>query len=722
MFPPCREDRRRASSTGYTRWWIGGGGRQHPLILLILALTTALLLPGTEGLTAFDCAHRNTTYQVIDLMSPADCPDPEKDYETPRQQRLQILQTDGQMPVHSSRCQVTISKEVTRCGFTSLVYGSKWTVWQKDYQLTPRECRQASTTGKLVVEGREFKAKRDVKTTYLFYSQGGLDDAGNCHTVSNFKSGGRWFQKSYELTTLVIELNTIRGTVDQGSGEVLFANGLRAVYKDQVLRDAIEGTMVWVAVEPKCKTTVSELFNGLATLHRQRGAETLRGSIVLVQKNDTSQFAGLVLREVITTCKVRCFSTQIRGLVVCPYREGDEPLPKHSFKAHFQQEHVDLQTQLGYLHTSTNMAMADRFAIVQADLCQVDRRTLFNKLQAISGAHNPHALIDLYGPGYQVYQAGAAVYLAKCVPVEVTRRDYANCTQEMPVREGNRTVFLDPFTRILTDFPTIIPCSDLMPARWKIAGNWYCAHPAVLPCQRPRQLNSSTTRFLPVTEFTLGMGQGVYSPAQQRQHQEFQRAQVSRRPVVAKLTNAATANSHGGHLGLSISAAEMPTLSFNMAYHLFPVIYYLGEAWVYLSTALWIALLIKLIIGALARSFVAYRRYGCGRWVVFALWETLFVIVTTPWRLVTQTAAAMTAPLEKNGLYPLDIEEPEHQQLQGNPDFQALQQQLADLQEELRQQFPQPAAGGDGDGHGNHPHPNPPGGHNPGLIIFPHQH
>ena len=685
-------------------------GKISQLVLLTLLLSRT---PLAQALTAFDCEHPNTTYQVVDLMAPAPCPDPERDYEPGRPQRLQLLQTDGQMPVTASKCQVTISKKVTRCGFNSLVYGSKWTVWQKDHELTPRECRQAVANGMIQVGHRAFKAQLNVKTTHLFYSMGGLDDDMNCNTVSSFESGGRWFRKSYEHTTLTVELQTVRGTVDQSTGEVVFTNGIRAVYKDQVIRDAIEGTLVWKAVEPECSTTVSELFQGKGVLHRRKEADNLRGAIVLIQNNQTGQYAGLVLKDVITTCKVRCFNTQIRGLVVCPYRDGDEPLPRHSFKAHFEQSHVDLQTQLGYLHTMTNMATADRFAVVQAELCQLDRRTLSNKLQVISGSQNYHALLDLYGPGYQVYKAGAVAYLTKCVAVEVNRVDFQNCTHELPVVQGNDTMFMDPFTRIVTTYPTIIPCSDLMPSRWRIAGNWYCAHPTVLPCQAPVQLNSTITSFQPLTDFVLGMGQGVYSQAQKQQHRLFQLSQASRRPVVAKLTNAATDNGHAGHLGLPLSLGEMPTLSMHMAFHLFPIIYYLGEAWIYVSTFLWIALICKIGIGSGIRAFVAYRRYGCGRWVVFALWETAFVIITTPWRLLTQTAAALTAPLEENGLELSTTDSPSAP-LSGNPEFEELRRQLRQLQVEMGVPGVEAEVREVDDRHDEKP-----GGTGPSILVFP---
>ena len=245
-------------------------------------------------------------------------------------------------------------------------------------------------------------------------------------------------------------------------------------------------------------------------------------------------------------------------------------------------------------------------------------------------------------------------------------------------------MFADPLTLILNSFPTIIPCSDLMPPRWRMGGTWYCSHPRVLPCESPDQLNLTVTTYRPLHRFTVGMGKGVYSQEQLALHREFQLSQMSRRPVLAKITNAATAGGHGGYLGSPLSSLDVKELSFDVAFHLFPIIYFLGEAWKYVSTFLLIALCLKIIGGAVIRAFITYRRRGCGRWVIFSMWETLFVVITTPWRLMTQTAAAMTAPLDDNGVHdPEAGSRPLPVSLNGHPDFAELTLEVKRLKEEL---------------------------------------
>ncbi len=64
-----------------------------PTVFLISTLTL-LTLSGerTDGLQVYDCDGPNTTYQVISMLEPESWPDPEKDYEEPRLEVVQVLQ------------------------------------------------------------------------------------------------------------------------------------------------------------------------------------------------------------------------------------------------------------------------------------------------------------------------------------------------------------------------------------------------------------------------------------------------------------------------------------------------------------------------------------------------------------------------------------------------------------------------------------------------------
>ncbi len=116
--------------------------------------------------------------------------------------------------------------------------------------------------------------------------------------------------------------------------------------------------------------------------------------------------------------------------------------------------------------------MYNRFAIIQQDLCKLERRVLENALAILSRGGNRHALNNLVGPGHRVTVAGSVAYVTKCELVPVLRTDYRNWTQEIPILHNGTHKFADPITYILSDYATVIPCDTITPARWFLDGEW----------------------------------------------------------------------------------------------------------------------------------------------------------------------------------------------------------------------------------------------------------
>jgi hypothetical protein len=537
---------------------------------------------------------------------------------------------------------VTYTKEVTRCGFDSITYGQSTPVWQRTKEITPRECRRAVKKGLITVDTRTFRVTVGDKFETSFYSRGGVADDGTCQ-VEDFRSGGVQFYNSYEQTRISVLVAAIRGMADTEAGTVIFNNGVQGRWKDEVLRDAIEGTMVWEAADPACEETVSEIFLGSASIHRRLGSRNVEEAVVMVAGGPTGdQYAGLVLHKPTSLCGAHCYTTQVKGVEVCILREGDAPLPPHTFRASFSQTKTGIQTEIGHLHLGTNMRMHKRFELVQTELCQLERKILHGRLQALAGADNPYALLDLFGPGHDVIVAGAVAYVTTCVPAEVTKADHANCTEEIPVNHNGTTKFVDPFTFVMRDFPTEMPCSDLMPIRWRVQGTWFCSHPSAVACTAPGQLETFSTPYRPTGDITQGLGKDAYSEKQRQQHREFRRAFVGRQAINAKMASQSVRNSRGqGRLGLPLSKEDVEDLKWNIVAFLFPWIPIVGEAWNWFAGLLLFGLVVKLLVGGLIRMYVLYVERGCGVWILGALWNTLFTIIRAPPAMFT--AAYKTA-------------------------------------------------------------------------------
>ena len=84
----------------------------------------------------------------------------------------------------------------------------------------------------------------------------------------------------------------------------------------------------------------------------------------------------------------------------------------------------------------------------------------------------------------------------KCAARNGTRADFRNCTMKIPVSLNRKHKFVDPFTWIMQDFPTIIPRSTMMLVRLKIVGKWYCVTPKIQSFIVPTRIGSNLNRIV----------------------------------------------------------------------------------------------------------------------------------------------------------------------------------------------------------------------------------
>ena len=649
--------------------------RMSPILLLLGIIATA------TAMIAFDCSNPHAKFTAIDLLEPEACPDPETDYLDPVPHRIQLVRSGSKLPWKGYQCRVTLTKTVARCGFNSLGYGAQTPVWNQHVNITPDQCREAVKTGRLVVEGRERGAEVGVERVYRYYSHGSRDKHGNCETTT-FTTNDVLYTKSYEHTTVVINIDIVRAMVDQAEGQIQFVNRLIAPFQDGVLHDAIHGMIIWDTKTKGCQDTTSTVYVGLVETHRRRMSqsyEDIGGAVMVMRKNSTRQYAGLLIREPHSICGKPCWGTQITGLYVCPHHAGKLLLPDSRYQAGFERdaELTQVQTELSFLHVHSSLQVSDRFTLVQTEMCKTDRKTIYNKLQAIAGANNPYSLLDVYGPGHAVYKAGAAAYVVKCAPVEVERSSFPNCTEEIPVKYQGKPMFADAYTLVLREYPTETVCNTLMPVRYRVTGKWYCSSPATLPCGSPTQLNTTTSIYTRVSDITEGMGGGVFSPEQLQAAQDFMVLHDSVKPMGRKVTSIGLQNGHEGNLGGFIPDTDMKGLSVELGSHLFPAILWFGDAWFHLSGFLFFVCVVKTLAGSAWRVLITIRTRGCGWWVVWSAWHTAFMILYTPLHLVKQTVESITRqdpllPHDDNGrddqgpgteLQPLSSDAPTYREL-----------------------------------------------------------
>ena len=644
--------------------------------LSLLMLLSLMLITGCSAFRVYDCGKNETRYDVIDLHEPEPCEEAERQFKRGENVRVQLLKTQTNRLVKGFQCKVTMTREVTRCGLDSIQYGSQFPVLKRPIRIIPEECRKATQTQRMVIDNRYFHNLTLGVTNHIqYYRYGSVDQDGNCEHQS-FRSGGIQFHRSYKRTELDIRIEIIRGHVDTATGTIRFANRIRARFRDGVVKDDQEGTIVWHPEDPDCHEETSEVYLGPATRYsRQASTDKNLESLIMVQNNNTNQYAGLLLENPTSVCTVHGYTTQIPGLVVLVLRDGDSPLPQAFFQKEVDIGDSHVQSQLSYLHLSTNLDMSEKLATLWAQLCEVNRASLHNKLQAIAATGNPYSIADTHGSGYSTYTAGAVAYIAQCQPEEATIRPYNNCTHEIPIRIGEREAFADPITKIIKEFPTTLVCDDFLPVRWKIGGDWYCGTPRVHRCPAPRQLTTKGFTFRE-TDFTQGLGHSLYTTEQLEAHRRFQLISDTRGAVWAKVTTAAT-DTPMGHLRSPPTADDITELGETIADQFLPMMQWFGNAFSDIVGALLILSGIKILVGSAVRAYLLIKKRGVGWWLLASVWHTAFLVVMTPVTTLKRAYQDMVALVEEAGEMPENNE--------AAPLYRDLQIQLEDLQLRLNQ-------------------------------------
>ena len=128
--------------------------------LLSLVLTVNCIDQiSAHGLYAFDCIHENATGTPLNLIKPENCYPKQKYYRDPSTIRIQLIQTSAARPVTGYACRMTMSSEVTRCGFDSLTYGTHHPMIDQAVPITPVECRIAVKEKEITVARRTVPLK-----------------------------------------------------------------------------------------------------------------------------------------------------------------------------------------------------------------------------------------------------------------------------------------------------------------------------------------------------------------------------------------------------------------------------------------------------------------------------------------------------------------------------------------------------------------------------------
>ncbi len=273
-------------------------GRRESALLLFIS---ALMQDRMSGLQVYDCEGPNTTYQVVSMLEPESCPDLEKDYETPRLETVQVLQSQEEAHVAVHQCLIKRMIRVT------LTYGSHIVEWRNMLAVTREDCKALIEMRQIKLgrkgEKRTLTIRDSGSLTTTLFTKGNLSRDEDCEHA-NFVSGGQHYSKSYEQTTYEITAWAIKAQHHNLVDTIVIQGGIRGRFSDGYLQDNQLGTVIWA----NCTDTFSQVYLGRVRLfkHRERkdeGGPALLGNSIIMLDHEVGEatgvkeakYAGLVL-------------------------------------------------------------------------------------------------------------------------------------------------------------------------------------------------------------------------------------------------------------------------------------------------------------------------------------------------------------------------------------------------------------------------------------------
>lgn len=475
--------------------------------------------------------------------------------------------------------------------------------WEKAIKVSRQACEEAITTGLLQIEGKDVSVEEGITTHVNYISQGKLYANGRCEypEKASFVTDGTTYSYSIEQSFLAVRVDRLTGRRDRARGIITWDNGLIGDFKTGWTFDSNEGLVIWDPLDRgACTRDLSGFYSGKGRVWKRSDRDGLQGAVVIAgtedqQESNSARNIGIMLGSPVNICGRTCYqTTSLEGFVAC-FKEGTAlPFPHIQFDPAMMEDTasslqlLNIKAHSDFLYVRSQLAAHKRFAQIVRTTCELERKVLFGRLAQLAGGQNQYSLLDLFGKGHLLTQAGPEVtYVTKCIPLEVEPAAFPNCTSQTPVRrialngtkdlessiQEDRIYFRDALTHVLQKFPEILVCTANTPVRWRINSIWHCSKAGSMEqCPAPVQLQPSLDSAGDLTKaFGSGLqAEALLTTAMRNSMHAFQLEASHREAVITEAVHNGILNAHDLHLGSTVSPNDITEWSTNVIAKLSP--------------------------------------------------------------------------------------------------------------------------------------------------------
>jgi len=414
-------------------------------------------------------------------------------------------------------------------------------------------------------------------------------------------------------------------TVSLDSGKIILKSGTICSLKESRCIDSEDGYSYWKPI-PSSYCGFHEydvLYEGPA-VKIQDETESVPSTVYSLTTQDIT-FALTKTKEQ-PLCGYTLYRTEHLKLFILETKKGDT-IPNHG---QIPMDNLDIFAYMNfkfvYVEKHVRNQMTSLYYNVMQQKCELERQVIMNTLSFAALQLDEFAYRLMKGPGYMAVAAGKAIFVIKCIPIEVAARRTKKCYVELPVQRRNQTFYLTPKSHILTRFGNERECSYELPTLYRIEDTWvqFIPDPQVRQVP-PQQLKPMATLWKYLTPGPLAISD-IYTEKdieRLREHIMFPAEKPALLNSVARGITGHSFNSDAVSMYNMLDEASLNKIVDSTTSKVWKGFFTFGLATAGVFGIFLIIRIIKLIIDTTIHGYALHIVYGCSMHLLGALWSSL---------------------------------------------------------------------------------------------------
>lgn len=594
-------------------------------LLLILSFIILMIRP-VASLIGFDCGGQHLNITTISLLDVGDCnlnikqPNATEVY-------IQLLQLSEYNYAEVIQCKIEISRTIYHCGMHSHI--SVVQNGRADYvrEVGYSQCKALFDGGTISIGtgNRLHGIEANRTTTHSITLAGRINNDGSCKGIQFSDPYGTWDDVVVQ-GVVKITLKSSYVPVQLNTGRIILKSGTVCVLKEGFCIDSEDGYSYWkpIPVSTCDFHQYNVLYQGLATkIQGDNGVD----SVTIYSLTTQDITFALTKRKEQALCGYTLFQTEHPKLFILETSKTDAIPHQGSIPMENLDIFAYMNSKFVYVEKHIRHQMISLYHNVMQQKCELEKQVIANALSYATLQPDEFAYRLMKGPGYMAVTAGEAIYVIKCIPIEVSATRTKECYTELPVKLRNTTLYLTPKSRILSKIGNQRDCSFELPTLYRIEDTWvqFTPDPQIrqLAPQQLQPLTTLTWKYL--TPGPLASS-GIYSESdikRLREHIMFPAEKPALLNSIARGLTGHSFDSDAMSVYNLLDENSLNKIAESAAAKVWKGFVTFGSATAGVFGIFLIIRLIKVVIDTAIHGYALHTAYGCSMHLLGAIWSSL---------------------------------------------------------------------------------------------------